>query len=65
MSLSTAHPVVDDLRKTVAGRVVTPDDQDYDAVRKVLYDFADRHPAAVVRVAQEASRHRAHPFGCS
>ncbi|HEX5013331.1 MAG TPA: FAD-binding oxidoreductase [Candidatus Limnocylindrales bacterium] len=51
MSLTTAHPVVDDLRKLVAGRVVTPDEKDYDEVRKVLYDFADSHPAAVVRVA--------------
>jgi FAD/FMN-containing dehydrogenase len=51
VSLTTAHPVLDDLRQRIAGRVVAPDDKDYDEVRKVLYDLDDHRPAAVVRVA--------------
>jgi hypothetical protein len=34
--------------------VITPDDDGYDDARAVLYDFADCHPAAVVRVADSA-----------
>lgn len=34
-----------------AGRVVTADDPDYDTTRAVFYGDVDKHPAAIVRVA--------------
>ena len=54
MSVPTARLPIDDLRNRVAGRVITPDDEGYDDARKVLYDFADCHPAAVIRVKSAA-----------
>jgi FAD/FMN-containing dehydrogenase len=54
VSVSTARLSIDDLRSRVAGRVIAPDDDGYDDARAVLYDFADCHPAAVVRVATAA-----------
>jgi hypothetical protein len=42
---------IDDLRTGVRGRVITPDDTDYDLVRTVMEGGFDRRPAAVVRVA--------------
>lgn len=35
----------------IAGRVVTPDDSDYDTTRAVFYGGIDKRPAAIVRVA--------------
>jgi FAD/FMN-containing dehydrogenase len=43
--------VIDQLRGSIRGRVVTPDDADYDALRTVMYAGADARPAALVRVA--------------
>jgi FAD/FMN-containing dehydrogenase len=40
-----------DLRTGLRGRVVVPDDGDYDEVRQVFYGGSERRPAAVVRVA--------------
>jgi FAD/FMN-containing dehydrogenase len=40
-----------DVTAAVRGRVVTPDDQDYDEVRKVQNGAIDRRPALIVRVA--------------
>src|SRR5512138_1418440 len=37
--------------KDVSGRVVTPDDPDYDRTRAVFYGGIDKRPAAIVRVA--------------
>ena len=54
MSVPTARLPIDDLRNRLTGRVITPDDEGYDDARKVLYDFADSRPAAVVRVANAA-----------
>jgi FAD/FMN-containing dehydrogenase len=34
-----------------AGRLVTPDDPDYDRTRAVFYGSVDKHPAAIVRAA--------------
>src|SRR5258706_8689571 len=39
------------LRAAITGRVITPDDQDYDQARTVFYGGIDRRPAAIVRVA--------------
>ena len=54
MSVSTARLPIDDLRKRLTGRVITPEDDGYDDARTVLYDLADCHPAAVIRVANTA-----------
>jgi FAD/FMN-containing dehydrogenase len=37
--------------ESVAGRVITPDDLAYDTTRAVFYGDVDKHPAAIVRVA--------------
>jgi FAD/FMN-containing dehydrogenase len=37
--------------ETIAGRVVTPDDSAYDQTRAVFHGNVDKHPAAIVRVA--------------
>ena len=39
------------LRSEISGRVIEPADPDYDQLRSVMYGGIDRHPAAVVRVA--------------
>ena len=39
------------LRTTIAGRVIEPGDAEYDDARRVTVGGIDRHPAAVVRVA--------------
>jgi len=51
VTISTSSFSIDDLRSRVFGKVLGPDDAGYDDARKVLYDFEDRHPAAVIRVA--------------
>jgi hypothetical protein len=38
----------------LAGRVVTPEDPDYDKLRQVVLGSVDRHPSAIVRVADAA-----------
>jgi FAD/FMN-containing dehydrogenase len=48
---TTASLSIPDLRDRVRGRVVTPDDADYDATRSVVVGGIDRRPAAIVRVA--------------
>ena len=55
MSLSTSPSLsIPDLRAAVKGRVIAPGDGDYDAARTVFVGGIDRHPAAVVRVADAA-----------
>jgi FAD/FMN-containing dehydrogenase len=39
------------LRAAVTGRVITPEDMDYDQARTVFYGGIDRRPLAIVRVA--------------
>ncbi|HEY7738856.1 MAG TPA: FAD-binding oxidoreductase [Candidatus Limnocylindria bacterium] len=52
MSVSTSPPVTaDELRSQVRGRVVAPEDPDYDALRTVVAGHIDHHPALIVRVA--------------
>jgi FAD/FMN-containing dehydrogenase len=40
-----------ELRREVRGRVISPDDPDYDQARTVMYGGFDRRPVALVRVA--------------
>jgi FAD/FMN-containing dehydrogenase len=41
------------LRADVGGRVIGPDDPDYDQARALFYGGIDRHPAAIVRVKDD------------
>jgi FAD/FMN-containing dehydrogenase len=43
--------LIPQLQVAVKGRVIGPDDADYDATRKVMPGHIDRHPAAIVKVA--------------
>ncbi|MCI0441613.1 FAD-binding oxidoreductase [bacterium] len=43
---------VNALKQKINGRVVLPGDSDYDDIRKIWNAMIDRHPAAIVRVAQ-------------
>jgi FAD/FMN-containing dehydrogenase len=54
VSISTPTFPIDQLRGAVRGRVITPDDADYDAARTILYQGPDTRPAAIVRVADAA-----------
>jgi hypothetical protein len=47
---ATAVPI-DQLRATVRGRVITPDDADYDAARTIVSGEFDPRPPVIVRVA--------------
>jgi len=42
---------ISDLRASISGRVITPNDPEYDAARTVFYGGIDRRPAVIVRVA--------------
>ena len=41
---------IPELRNTLGGRVITPDDAEYDKARTVFYGGVDRHPAVIIRV---------------
>jgi hypothetical protein len=45
---------IDDLRSAVEGRVIGPDDRDYDEARGIFYGGFDARPAAIVRVSAAA-----------
>ncbi|HEX5579035.1 MAG TPA: FAD-binding oxidoreductase [Candidatus Limnocylindria bacterium] len=52
MSLTpSTTTLITELRDRVRGRVIGPDDSDYDQARTVTMGGIDRHPAAIVRVA--------------
>jgi FAD/FMN-containing dehydrogenase len=62
MTVSTTRPegaladtgqLIDDFRGRLAGRVIGPDDADYDAIRQVLNGAFDGRPALIVRVASD------------
>jgi FAD/FMN-containing dehydrogenase len=50
-STSLAVPSISELRALFNGRVIPPDDPRYEKARTVFYGGIDRHPAAIVRVA--------------
>lgn len=47
----TLTRTIDELRAGLRGRVITPDDADYDATRRIALGGTDPRPAAIVRVA--------------
>ena len=49
-----AQPSIADLRAACRGQVVTREDADYEAARKVYNGMIDRHPHVVVRAADAA-----------
>jgi FAD/FMN-containing dehydrogenase len=56
VTVSTTRPTrssldLDALRGQIAGRVIGPNDDDYESARKVMFGGIDRHPAVIVRVA--------------
>ena len=50
-STSLVTPSISELRALFNGRVIAPDDPRYEQARTVFYGGIDRHPAAIVRVA--------------
>jgi FAD/FMN-containing dehydrogenase len=48
---TTQHLDLDAARGRFSGRVIGPEDADYDRLRTVVAGGVDRHPAAIVRVA--------------
>ena len=55
----TDQLAITDLRTDLRGRVITPDDPDYDAARAVTLGGIDRRPAVIVRVADAGDVARA------
>ena len=52
MSVTAASPIsAAAVARRVRGRVVTPEDPDYDAIRRVVAGHGDTHPALVIRAA--------------
>jgi FAD/FMN-containing dehydrogenase len=51
---TTTTEAIDRLRAGLPGRVVTPDDADYDQLRAVVPGDVDIRPAAIIRVADAA-----------
>lgn len=51
---TTSGIAIPALRDSVRGRVVVPEDPDYDDARAIFYGGIDRRPAAIVRVADAA-----------
>jgi FAD/FMN-containing dehydrogenase len=45
--------LIEELRAALSGRVITPDDAEYDDARQVFSGEFDRRPAAIARVADE------------
>ncbi len=54
VSISPTTLSIPDLRAAIRGRVITPQDADYDAARSIMYVEGDPRPAAIARVADAA-----------
>src|SRR4029078_10588755 len=54
VSIDTTTNVPEDLRSRVRGRVIGPDDADYESSRTIVSGEYALHPAAIVRVADGA-----------
>ena len=67
MSPTRSELSIDRVRGAVRGRVIGPDDTDYDAMRSLVYGGIDPRPAVIVRVADAndiaAVIHIAHDTG--
>ena len=52
MTINSKNGVISipELRSTIHGRVITPDDTEYDKARTVFYGGIDRHPAVIIKV---------------
>jgi len=51
--MATTTPTIDALSDSLDGRVIRPDDGDYDDARAVFYGGIDKRPAAIARVASD------------
>lgn len=51
MTPENKNAIISNLRESVKGRVITPDDPDYDKARTVTAGGVDRRPTVIVRVA--------------
>ncbi|MBF8257414.1 MAG: FAD linked oxidase domain protein, partial [Anaerolineales bacterium] len=49
--MSIDAKAIADLRSAVRGRVIAPEDADYDEARTIFYGGIDRRPGAIIRVA--------------
>lgn len=49
----TTNLSIDDLRASVSGQVIVPGEAEYDQARTTFYGGYDRHPAAIVRAAND------------
>ena len=54
LSPSTTEIPIAQLREAVTGRVITPDDAEYDNARTIVYGGVDPRPGVIVRVANAA-----------
>src|SRR3712207_956144 len=54
VTVSPTKAPVDELRAALEGRVIGPDDAEYDKAREPFYGGIDRRPAAIARVANNA-----------
>jgi FAD/FMN-containing dehydrogenase len=54
--------LIEELRAALSGRVITPDDAEYDDARQVFSGEFDRRPAAIARVIDEADVERVVAF---
>ena len=50
-TIASPSTVISQLRTALTGRVITPDDAEYDAARTIFYGGIDRRPAVIVRPA--------------
>ena len=54
VSQTRSQLAIPDLRDAITGRVITPEDAEYDETRAIVYGGIDPRPAVIVRVADAA-----------